>query len=253
MFLTTTVHPGLRAHPNTLFPSAFQSIRFTTKTITQMAQTITQIVTSTATITAVVRFSLSAIIHYAKSPQPTATDVIMVDTPGFFNAAANSSVFKTAAIDLIDRMLGHATAGGFFLQTAAMKIINAAPPVLPLSNGIKLAYFLTGFVLGAGVLQTAQYLRQRRQRRQRRHPALSATISAEERIARRWGFLWRKEVETGVALRGIVGDQAAQLLELDIQDALNAQSAHDVSDTTDESTPPQGMYIYIRTVKPALT
>jgi hypothetical protein len=54
MFLTTTVHPGLRAHPNTLFPSAFQSIGFTTKTVTQMAQTVTQTVTATATATATV-------------------------------------------------------------------------------------------------------------------------------------------------------------------------------------------------------
>jgi hypothetical protein len=54
MFLTTTVHPGLRAHPNTLFPSAFQSIGFTTKTVTQIAQTVTQTVTATATATATV-------------------------------------------------------------------------------------------------------------------------------------------------------------------------------------------------------
>lgn len=139
-------------------------------------------------------------------------------------------------------MLDHATADDFFLKTAATKIINGAPPVLPLSSGTKLTCLLASFLLGAGVLQTAQYLRQPRR------PAPPAPINAEERIARRWGFLWRREVKTSVALQKIVDDQAAQLLEFDIQDALNAQYAYDVSDvsdTTDEIIPPQGMYIYI--------
>lgn len=155
------------------------------------------------------------------------------------NAAANLSIFKTTTINLISRMLDHAAADDFFLKTAATKIINGAPPVLTLSSGTKLTCLLASFLLGAGVLRNAQYMRQRRL------SALLAPINAEERIARRWGFLWRREVETGVALREIVDDQAAQLLELDIQDALNAQYAHDVSDTTDGITPPQGMYICI--------
>ena len=172
---------------------------------------------------------------YAKSQQPTATDVVMTDAPGFVKAAANSSVFKNNAMDLIGRMLGRATVDGSFLQTAATKIINAAPPVLPPGNGFQLACMLTGFFLGAGALQTAQYLRQRRR---------PAPVDAEQRIARRWGFLWRKEVETDVALRAMADNQAVQLLELDIQYSLNAQSvddaqaAHDVSDTTDEIPPP---------------
>jgi hypothetical protein len=183
------------------------------------------------------------IILYAKSPQPTTSGFIVADTPSFVNAAANLSVFKITTINLISRMLAHATTDDFFLKTAMTKIINGAPPVLPLSSGIKLTCLIAGFLFGAGVLQTTQYLRQRRRR----------PINAEERIARRWGFLWRREVETGVALREMVDDQAAQLLELDIQNALNAQYAHDVSDTTDEITPPQGMHICISCSEPTLT
>jgi hypothetical protein len=62
MFLTTIVHPGLRAHPNTLFPSAFQNIRIITNTITQMAQTVTQTVTATETATATVTLTATVTV-----------------------------------------------------------------------------------------------------------------------------------------------------------------------------------------------
>jgi len=68
MFLTTIVHPGLRAQSNTLFPSAVQSIRITTKAVTQMAQTVTQTVTATVTATETVTLTATVTAVVRSSP-----------------------------------------------------------------------------------------------------------------------------------------------------------------------------------------